>query len=200
MKLVALVLFCALLAVSRPAIAGGPQNFAVPDAPLLVPEIRFEDGQGHPRTLADFHGKLVLLNIWATWCGPCRKEMPTLDRLQAKLGGPNFEVVALSRDRGGPDTVKRFFAEIGIEHLTVYIDTSDKAIYALGAPGTPTTLLIDRKGREIGRLIGPAEWDSPEMVAFIRSHFAANNALANNVGRPHHEQDEDWLAKLKKLF
>lgn len=175
MKMVALALFCALLAVSCPATAGEPpQNFAIHESPLPVPEIHFKDGKGHARTLADFRGKVVLLNIWATWCLPCRKEMPTLDRLQAKLGGSNFEVVALSIDSGGPDWVKMFFAEIGIKHLALNIDTSGKAIFALGAPGIPTTLLIDREGREIGRRIGPAEWDSPEMVAFIRSHFAAN--------------------------
>ena len=116
----------------------------------------------------------MLLNIWATWCAPCRKEMPTLDRLQAKLGGPDFEVVALSMDRGGPDKVKKFFAEIGIEHLALNIDISGKAMFALGAPGLPMTLLVDRQGKEVGRLIGPAEWDSSEMVDFIRSHFAAH--------------------------
>ncbi|MER8783904.1 TlpA family protein disulfide reductase [Mesorhizobium sp. M1006] len=115
-----------------------------------------------------------MLNIWATWCAPCRKEMPTLDRLQAKLGGPDFEVIALSMDRGGPDIVKKFFAEIGVEHLALNIDTTGKAMFTLGALGLPMTLLIDREGKEIGRLIGPAEWDSPEMMAFIRSHFGAN--------------------------
>ncbi|NUS22592.1 MAG: TlpA family protein disulfide reductase [Mesorhizobium sp.] len=175
MKMFALALFGALLAVAQPASATEtPQNFAVHEAPVPVPEIRFEDGNGQPKTLADFSGKVVLLNIWATWCAPCRKEMPTLDRLQAKLGGPDFEVVALSMDRGGPDKVKNFFTEIGIEHLALNIDTSGKAMFTLGALGLPMTLLIDREGKEIGRLIGPAEWDSPEMVAFIRSHFAAN--------------------------
>ncbi|MER9137650.1 TlpA family protein disulfide reductase [Mesorhizobium sp. M0830] len=175
MKMVALALFGALLAVPGPATAGEPpQNFAVQASPQPLPEIQFQDGDGQPKTLADFSGKVVLLNIWATWCAPCRKEMPTLDRLQAKLGGPDFEVVALSMDRGGPDKVKKFFAEIGIEHLALNIDTSAKAMFALGAVGLPMTLLIDRRGKEIARLIGPAEWDAPEMVDFIRSHFAAN--------------------------
>ncbi|MER8576591.1 TlpA family protein disulfide reductase [Mesorhizobium sp. M1338] len=175
MKMVALVLFGALLAVPGPATAGEPpQNFAVQASPQPLPEIQFQDGDGQPKTLADFSGKVVLLNIWATWCAPCRKEMPTLDRLQAKLGGPDFEVVALSMDRGGPDKVKKFFAEIGIEHLALNIDTSAKAMFTLGALGLPMTLLIDRRGKEIARLIGPAEWDAPDMVDFIRSHFAAN--------------------------
>lgn len=175
MKMVVLALFGALLAVPGPATAGEPpQNFAVQETPQPLPEIQFQDGDGQARTLADFSGKVVLLNIWATWCAPCRKEMPTLDRLQAKLGGPDFEVVALSMDRGGPDKVKKFFAEIGIEHLALNIDISGKAMFALGAPGLPMTLLVDRQGKEVGRLIGPAEWDSSEMVDFIRSHFAAH--------------------------
>ncbi|CCV08365.1 putative thioredoxin protein [Mesorhizobium metallidurans STM 2683] len=174
MKTFALALFGALLAVALPAAAAeAPENFAVLDTPAAVPEITFVDGAGQPKTLADFSGKVVLLNIWATWCAPCRKEMPTLDRLQAELGGPDFEVIALSMDRNGPDAVKKFFTEIGIQHLALNIDTSAKAMFALGAVGLPTTLLIDRDGNEIGRLIGPAEWDSPEMVDFIRGRIAA---------------------------
>ncbi|WP_137935449.1 TlpA family protein disulfide reductase [Mesorhizobium comanense] len=167
------VLFGALLFVWKPATAAeAPQNFAVLDTPTAVPEISFADAVGQPKTLADYSGKIVLLNIWATWCAPCRKEMPTLDRLQAELGGPDFEVVALSMDRKGPDVVKRFFAEIGVTHLAVNIDTSAKAMFELGTVGLPTTLLIDREGKEVGRLIGPAEWDSLDMVDFIRSRIA----------------------------
>src|SRR5262249_34528033 len=127
-------------------------------------------------TLADFKGKVVLLNIWATWCGPCRKEMPALDRLQAALAGPDFEVVALSIDRGGMDAVRKFFADIGIRNLAMYLDSSGQALRTLSALGLPTTLLIDREGREIGRLIGPAEWDSPEMVEFVRCVVARSDA------------------------
>ncbi|MBN9218500.1 MAG: TlpA family protein disulfide reductase [Mesorhizobium sp.] len=173
MKILALALFGAILAVEPATAIEAPQNFAVHEAPLPVPEISFEDAEGGRRTLAEFSGKAVLLNIWATWCAPCRKEMPTLDRLQAKLGGPDFEVVALSIDRS-PDMVKQFFTEIGIAHLALNIDTSSKAMFALGVFGLPTTLLIDSKGMEVGRLIGPAEWDAPEMVAFIRRHVAAD--------------------------
>jgi thiol-disulfide isomerase/thioredoxin len=175
MSKLAIALLGMLLALSLPAAAAEPpQNFAVHEAPVPVPEIGFEDSAAQPRTLADFRGKVVLLNIWATWCLPCRNEMPTLDRLQAELGGPDFEVVALSVDRKGPDAVKKFFGEIGIEHLALHIDTSSKAMFALGVVGLPTTLLIDREGKEIGRLIGPAEWDSLEMVAFIRDHITTD--------------------------
>lgn len=141
---------------------------------MPVAGISFTDGAGQPKTLASFSGKVVLLNIWATWCAPCRKEMPTLDRLQEKLGGPDFEVVALSMDRAGPDIVKKFYAETGVTHLALNIDSSAKAMFTLGAVGLPMTLLIDREGKEIGRLIGPAEWDSPDMVEFIRGRIAAN--------------------------
>ncbi|MER8474786.1 TlpA disulfide reductase family protein [Mesorhizobium sp. M1163] len=174
MSKLAMVLIGMLLAFSLPvAAAEPPQNFVVHEAPAPVPEISFEDGNGKPKTLADFHGKVVLLNIWATWCAPCRKEMPTLDRLQAKLGGPDFEVVALSMDRAGPEIVKKFFAEIGIKHLALNIDASGKAMFAIGSVGLPATLLINRDGKEIGRLIGPAEWDAPDMVDFIGSRIAA---------------------------
>jgi len=174
MKMLALALLGALLALSQPATATeAPQNFAVFDAPAAVPEISFADGAGQSKTLADYSGKVVLLNVWATWCAPCRKEMPTLDRLQAKLGGPDFEVVALSMDRKGPDAVKKFFAETGVTHLALNIDTSAKAMFTLGAVGLPMTLLINRDGKEIGRLIGPAEWDAPDMVDFIRGRIAA---------------------------
>jgi thiol-disulfide isomerase/thioredoxin len=110
--MLALALLGALLGLSQPATATEtPQNFAVLDAPAAAPEISFTDAAGQSKTLASFSGKVVLLNIWATWCAPCRKEMPTLDRLQEKLGGPDFEVVALSMDRAGPDIVKKFYAE-----------------------------------------------------------------------------------------
>ena len=144
-----------------------PKNFVLHPTPKPIPAVSFDDDQGRPRSLADFRGKVVLLNIWATWCPPCRREMPSLDRLQSKLGGPDFEVAALSIDRAGIEVVRRFYAEIGIRNLAIYIDSSGKASRELGTVGVPSTLLIDREGRELGRLAGAAEWDAPEMVAFI---------------------------------
>ncbi len=170
----AMALSAMLLAAPLPAAAAeAPQSFAVLDTPAAVPGISFADAAGQPKTLTVYSGKVVLLNVWATWCAPCRKEMPTLDRLQAKLGGPDFEVVALSMDRKGPDVVKKFFAETGVTHLALNIDTSAKAMFTLGAVGLPMTLLIDRQGKEIGRLVGPAEWDAPDMVDFISARIAA---------------------------
>ena len=142
-------------------------------APRALPNVAFEDGAGRKLTLEDFRGKIVLLNVWATWCPPCRKEMPTLDRLQTKLGGPGFEVVALSIDKGGPFVVRTFYDEIGIKALRIYIDQSGEAPSALNANGIPITLLIDRAGRELGRKMGPAEWDRPEIVKLIQGYAEA---------------------------
>ncbi|CAN7386502.1 TlpA disulfide reductase family protein [Pararhizobium sp. LjRoot235] len=159
----------AVLAIAGPGYPGPLQSFVLHETPAPVPELQFTDGEGEPLSLAGFRGKVVLLNVWATWCLPCRKEMPTLDRLQAALGGSAFEVVALSIDRGGADAVRKFYAEIGIRHLAIHVDTSSQVGFALATAGLPTTLLIDAEGRELGRLIGPAEWDAPDMVAFLKS-------------------------------
>jgi thiol-disulfide isomerase/thioredoxin len=158
--------------------AQAPTGFAVHDSPRPVPEIQFENGQGEALSLADFRGKIVLLNIWATWCAPCRREMPTLERLQIELGGADFEVVALSLDRKGLPVVKEFYEELGLQELAMYVDESGAAQRALNALGLPTTLLLDRDGNEIGRLLGPAEWDSPEMVSFIRGYIERQSGAA----------------------
>lgn len=177
MKRLGPALIAVLVALAEPVFgAEAPQGLILHPQPKPVPEIQFQDGEGRNLTLADFHGKVVLLNIWATWCGPCREEMPTLDRLQAKLGGPDFEVVALSIDRQGIPAITKFFGEVEVKHLAMYVDSSAKAAPVLGAVGLPASLLIDRNGREIGRLIGPAEWDSPEMVEFIRSYLAKSSS------------------------
>ncbi|MCH7711843.1 MAG: TlpA family protein disulfide reductase [Proteobacteria bacterium] len=145
--------------------------FDLLDPPRALPELRFVDGEGRPLTLADFRGKVILLNIWATWCIPCLREMPTLDRLQAKLGGPRFEVVVLSIDIGGVGVVKKFYRALRLEALGIYVDKTTRARTALGITGIPTTLLIDRQGREIGRFAGPAEWDSQEAIKTIRRYL-----------------------------
>jgi len=171
------------LAVSiQPAGAQAPAGFAVHEGPRPLPDIQFENSQGEAMSLADFRGKVLLLNIWATWCAPCRREMPTLERLQAELGGPDFEVVALSTDRKGLPVVKEFYEELGLHQLGMYVDASGKASRELSALGVPTTLLIDREGNELGRLAGPAEWDSPEMVSFIRGYIERQSGAALGRG------------------
>ena len=147
--------------------------FAHATKPKPVPELRFNDADGRARTLADFRGKLVLLNIWATWCEPCREEMPALDRLQAKLGGERFQVVALSVDQEGLAIARRFYAETGIKALPLYIDPTAKAAFTVDAAGLPASLLIDRQGREIGRHLGAVKWDDAEVVERLRRAIAA---------------------------
>jgi len=160
------------------ALAAAPAGakafvFRAHGAPRPIAEIAFEDGSGRERALAEFRDKVVLLNVWATWCTPCREEMPALDRLQRKLGGPGFEVVALSIDSGGASAVQGFYDEIGIRSLAIYVDRATRATGSLGVVGIPTTLLVDRRGREIARRTGPAEWDGPEAVRVITAHLGA---------------------------
>lgn len=136
-----------------------------PKAPS--PDLTFTDGDGRATTMADFRGRVVLLNLWATWCVPCRQEISSLDRVQARLGGPDFQVIALSVDRAGAPVVRRFYDEIGVRRLSMFLDTTGNAVRQLNAPGLPTTLLLDRAGREIGRFVGSAEWDTPAIVETI---------------------------------
>ena len=169
MRMLLLVLL--FIGAGSAGAAERPANFVLHNEARAVPDVRFVDGQGHALTLADFKGKVVLLNVWATWCPPCRKEMPALDHLQATLGGSDFEVVALSVDRAGVEPVRRFYGETGVSQIKVYLDASGKALRTLDAVGLPTTLLLNPEGREVGRLVGPAVWDSPEMVAFLRERI-----------------------------
>jgi len=167
-------LFAALLMLTAESFATGQdatKTFVMHPAPKPLAAISFASGQGQPRSLSDFKGKIVVLNIWATWCVPCRKEMPALDRLQAALGGPGFEIVPVSIDRGGLDIVNKFYGEIGMSHLGKYVDTSGQVVRSLNAVGVPTTLIVDRAGNEIGRVVGPAEWDAPEVVELLKSEM-----------------------------
>lgn len=135
--------------------------------PAPLPEVPFVDGDGTARALAGFKGKRVVLNFWATWCAPCVAEMPALDRLRARMAGRGIEVLALSSDRGGAPVVRAFFAKHGITHLPVAIDQGLRAARALDVQGLPTTVLIDGAGRDRGRLLGAAEWDSEDAVALV---------------------------------
>ncbi len=146
-------------------------NFAATDAGP-VPELSFLDKDGNERTLGDFQGRIVVLNLWATWCAPCRKEMPSLDRLQSELGGDDLEVVALAVDRGDIGKIIGFYEEVGLSHLAIYHDKTAKVGRTVRAPGLPTTLIIDREGHEIGRVLGDAEWDGEEVIALLKAAIA----------------------------
>ena len=154
---------------ANPLSVGEMAAFVFKRSPEALPATTFMDAAGSERSLQDWKGKVVLLNLWATWCAPCRKEMPSLDRLQAELGSATFEVVAVSVDKTGIDGARRFLDQIKVERLGVYADPNVRLGSALKAIGMPSTVLIDREGREIGRLVGPAEWDSDEAKLLVRA-------------------------------
>ncbi len=152
------------------AAKAGAVNFVMSEIPKPMPDLKFNDSEGKPHTLADFRGKVVLLNIWATWCGPCRKEMPALDGLQSILGGAEFVVLPVSIDKQGMDAVTAFYVDVNIKNLGRYLaPEANHALDALGVWGLPATLLLDRQAREIGRLVGPAEWVAPETITLLNS-------------------------------
>ena len=154
---------------TNPLSTGHMTAFVFKKAPEAIPDTVFLDASGKERTLKDWQGKVVLLNLWATWCAPCRKEMPSLDRLQAELGSDKFEVVAVSVDKTGVDGAKKFLDQIKVNNLGVFADPSIKLGTELKAIGMPATILIDRESREVGRLVGPAEWDSADAKRLIKA-------------------------------
>ncbi len=134
---------------------------------LPLPEQVFVDADGQEKTLADYRGKVILVNLWATWCAPCLEEMPTLDRLKAEVGSDRFDVLAISVDKEGPEKSQAFLDKVGVEHLALLSDATMSLMFDLRAYGLPTTILFDEEGREIGRVTGPAEWDSDDAKALI---------------------------------
>jgi thiol-disulfide isomerase/thioredoxin len=154
-----------------PPRVGWMANFTPSPGSAPAPQARFVDRDGVARTLADFRGKVVLVNFWATWCSPCVREMPSLLRLQNQLGGDKFTVLALSQDRGGWSVMAPFVTRLGLERLPTYHDPRGDLAAMLGVRGLPTTALFDAQGRELGRLVGVAEWDSPEAVRLVRHYL-----------------------------
>jgi thiol-disulfide isomerase/thioredoxin len=149
---------------------GGAQaplgQFVPASPPRPAPQVSFSDAMGASANLSDFAGKPVLLNLWATWCAPCRREMPSLERLQARLGD-NITVLAISEDIGGNKAVAPFIAKLGLKAVKTYLDPKSTLTQAFNVDGLPTSFLIDRRGRVIGRVEGEAEWDSPKMLSVI---------------------------------
>ena len=154
-----------------PLARGEVAAFVAAEQALRLPNLAFRDAAGDERHLADWRGRTVLLNLWATWCIPCRKEMPALDALEAELGGPAFEVVAVNIDTRNPGKPRAWLKEVGVGRLAYYADPSAKVFQDLKvvgrAAGMPTTLLVDPTGCEIGTVAGPAEWASDDAVKLV---------------------------------
>jgi thiol-disulfide isomerase/thioredoxin len=154
-----------------PLVHGEVAALALARTPFSMPNLTFKDSTGRARTLADWRGRTMLLNLWATWCVPCRREMPWLDKLQVRLGGPDFEVVAVNIDTRDPEKPLNFLRDVGVNHLAYYSDESAQVFEDLKtagkAFGMPTTLVVDRDGCEIGDMAGPAEWSSDDGVKLI---------------------------------
>lgn len=154
-----------------PLVRGEVAALTVAEKPLRVPVLSFQDAAGRPLSTAEWRGRFVLLNLWATWCVPCRKEMPALDALEAKLGGPNFQVVAVNIDTRDLDKPKTWLKEVGINRLAYFADPQARIFQDLKAAGRafgmPTTLLIDPQGCEIATLNGPAEWASDDAIKLL---------------------------------
>jgi thiol-disulfide isomerase/thioredoxin len=168
----------AVNAASRiaPLVHGEVAALSVAQTPFHVPDLAFKDAEGHDKSLADWHGRTVLLNLWATWCVPCRREMPALDALEQKLGGPDFEVVAVNIDTRDPQKPLTFLKDIGVSHLAYYADQSAHVFEDLKSAGKafgmPTTIIVDRSGCEIGNMAGPAEWASDDGVKLVSAAIA----------------------------
>jgi thiol-disulfide isomerase/thioredoxin len=155
--------------VSKALATGTLAAFLVHPEPKPLPDVAFADGAGKPLKLSDWKGRVVLINLWATWCAPCRKEMPDLAKLQAELGSGEFEVVAISVDRKGAEASSAFLTETGADALKLYVEPTTRIVGELQSAGLPATILVDRQGREVGRLLGPAHWAAPEAFALVRA-------------------------------
>jgi thiol-disulfide isomerase/thioredoxin len=155
-------------AFGEPSFEGYVGSFVAANPSEVVPEIPFFDANDVPHTLSEYRGKVVLVNFWGSWCPACIMEMPALDRLQAELGGGNFVVLAISQDSGGAAVVRRFLESHKLEHLSVLIDGQRRLGLAFNQHMLPTSMLLDPEGREVGRLVGPADWSSPQALELIR--------------------------------
>lgn len=171
-----LVLACSANAQTAPAELpreGDMRKLNVHAAPQGVSEATFEDAGGETHRLADWQGKHVLVNFWATWCAPCREEMPSLSALQSELGGEAFEVVTIATGRNTVEGIERFFDEVGVENLPVFIDDGTVA-RDMAVLGLPITVILDPEGREIARLQGDADWNGAAAQALVTALVGAD--------------------------
>lgn len=178
MSLIRSVFLYAALALGANAALAGPAELSALRSgdmkkmeflatPRAVPDIAFVDAKGGEHRLADYRGKYVLVNFWATWCAPCRLEMPSLDRLQAAMGGARFQVVPIATIRNTVPAVQRFYKQAGVTQLPIRLDPHAALAHQMGVMGLPVTVVLDPQGREIARLIGGADWDSKDAHALL---------------------------------
>ena len=157
---------------SKALATGSLAGFIIHPQRKDIAAFSFANDKGQTLDLSKWKGRVVLLNLWATWCAPCRKEMPDLSKLQTALGGPDFEVVALRLDRKGLAASQAFLKETGVSNLAAYVQPDGKPLAALEALGLPATILIDRNGKEAGRILGSVDWASPESQAMVKALLA----------------------------
>lgn len=151
-------------------------EFVPSTQPYPAPAISLADTSGHSVELSELQGKLIIVNLWATWCGPCLREMPSLERLQSRLG-ERVAVLAVSEDRGGNKSVEPFIAKLGLKSVKIYIDPKSEVGHAFGVRGLPTSFLIDREGKVLGRVEGAAEWDSPKILGVLEPLLSGGSVV-----------------------
>lgn len=176
-KILSYVLYTALMVGANTATAdfaelealraGDMKKLVLHSSPKELPVLVFTDADGSESQLSDYAGKYILLNFWATWCAPCRAEMPALDRLNRDLGGEKFEVVTIATGRNPVPAMKKFFAQIGVETLPLHRDPKQLMARRMAVLGLPVSIFLDPEGREIGRLIGDADWAGEQAHAFV---------------------------------
>lgn len=184
-KLIVAAAYTALALVANAAMADTAALAALRDGdmrklnfhsePLPAALTPFDDGAGAEVTLAAFQGQYVVLNFWATWCAPCRIEMPTLSALQTEMGGPDFRVITIATGRNDPAGMARFFEEIAVDNLPLFRDPTSALARAMGVLGLPITVILDPAGHEIARLQGDAHWDSDSAMAIIAALTGQEN-------------------------
>ena len=167
---IALITWFIVGSSNTPPITGQMKNFQISNRVTPAPRIPFHDANGNKKVLADFEGKVLLINFWATWCAPCIREIPSIARLHAKKNGQNFKVLPISTDAKGADAPLNFLKKINQTTLPIYVDTKMVLARAMGVNVLPTSILVDRRSNVVGRIVGAAEWDSAEALALIKHY------------------------------